>query len=221
VRSWGCIIHIRNTARGVVDVVLPCDGTSKASTHLTALLQQFFNIAFLMGKPQDLPGGNDTLRIGFFLGFVSYLISHLFVSNLGEAIVQALVDFGGVALVFYVGLSLTNHKARFAQAYGGLCGATMFLHLAAIPVFWAAPAPGDPASAVTEFGYFLLLVWSLSLFAHVFRHTFDTNITVSILASLAWLFLFMAILSVVAPPTSTGTDLKSTTYDAQQTPSNR
>ena len=42
---------------------------------MSALLRQYFDIAFLMGRPQDLPGGDAQMRIGIALAFVTYVIA--------------------------------------------------------------------------------------------------------------------------------------------------
>ena len=39
------------------------------------LLHQYFNIAFLMGKPQDLPAGIEQMKVGVALAFVTYVVA--------------------------------------------------------------------------------------------------------------------------------------------------
>ena len=42
---------------------------------VTELLKQYFNIAFLMGKPQDLPAGENQMYTGIVLNLVSYVLA--------------------------------------------------------------------------------------------------------------------------------------------------
>ena len=53
---------------------------------MAALLRQYFRIAFLMGRPQDLPGGADQLRIGVALAALTYVVALLGVHGLGRAL---------------------------------------------------------------------------------------------------------------------------------------
>jgi len=99
---------------------------------VTALLKHYFNIAFLMGKPQDLPAGETQMFIALVLNFVTYVVALMTFNGFGEAAMHAAIDLGCTGLLFYFGLRLVNRVARFEQAFGALCGAGAVLNVVAI-----------------------------------------------------------------------------------------
>ena len=164
------------------------------------LLLQYFNIAFLMGKPQDLPAGSDQMKAGITLALITYVMALLVPYGIGRAFVQALIDLGCTALVFYLALTLTERKSRFEQAFGGLCGASAFINAAAIPLYSLRPAgPVSQSASATMFADFVLLVWGLSLLGHVIRHTFEVRLVVSIVISFIYFILLSSLISTLMP----------------------
>jgi hypothetical protein len=166
-----------------------------------ALLRQYFNIAFLMGKPQDLPAGRSQLKIGIALAMLSYLLALTIPFGVERAFLQAIVDIGCTGLVIWIGLSMAGHTARFEQAFGGLCGASMYINLAAIPLFALRPRPLTPGSSSTmdALADFVLLVWGLSLLAHVVRHTFEVRMGMSVLLSFVFFIVLSTIIAMIWP----------------------
>ena len=184
---------------------IPCHTVRLVS--VAELLRQYFRIAFLMGKPQDLPGGSTQMRVGLALAATTYLLALIGTESAARIIIHIVLDLGCTALVFQLGLSLIGHPGRFEQAFGGLCGASAFVNLVAIPVYHGRGRGFDPAATaeapdagIVAFGEFVLLVWSLSLLAHVLRHTFDLRLAVSILAAFAYVITLVTLLSVLLPP---------------------
>ena len=164
------------------------------------LLHQYFNIAFLMGKPQDLPAGIEQMKAGVALAFVTYVIALAVPYGLSRAIFQALIDLACTAMIMHVALSVMGMRPRFEQAFGGLCGASAFINLAALPLY--ALRPSGPASQTASAGNladFVLLVWGLSLLGHVIRHTFEINMVVSILVSFIYFILLSTLIAMLMP----------------------
>lgn len=150
-----------------------------------------------MAKPQDLPAGGHQLKTGIVLNLVTYVLAVASIGGVGEALLQAIIEIALTALLFWLGLSLVNRSARFAQSFGGLCGANAMLQIVAIPILMSRN--GAELSAVQAFAQFFLLVWSLSLLGHVFRHTFETSIPVSIGVAFVFYLLVVAVLSALIP----------------------
>lgn len=160
------------------------------------LFQQYFNIAFLMGKPQDLPAGRAQLHIGVALALVTYLMALAVPYGVERAFLQALVDLGCTGIALRAGLSLVGRTQRFEQAFGGLCGASAFINLAAVPLFafgFQSPEPGGASMGVLA--EFVLLVWGLSLMAHIIRHAFEVRMTLSVLLSFAFFMLLSMLIA--------------------------
>ena len=184
--------------------VLPSGADPSQRPHRVAeLLRQYFRIAFLMGRPQDLPGGATQMIIGCALAFVTYVVALLGVHELGRALALVLVDLGCTALALRVALSLTGHPGRFEQAFGGLCGASAFVNAAAVPIYLErSPSAEAPISGTTAFAEFVLLVWSLSLLAHVLRHTFELRLGIGILIAFLYVLLLANVIDALMPPAS-------------------
>ena len=165
-----------------------------------ALLHQYFNIAFLMGKPQDLPGGKEQMKVGVVLALVTYIMALAVPYGIGRAFMQAIVDLSCTALILHLALSLMGFKNRFDQAYGGLCGASAFINLAALPLYTLRPyGPETQVSSISMLADFVLLVWGLSLLGHVIRHTFEVSMVISIIVSFVYFILLSTFMATLLP----------------------
>lgn len=151
-----------------------------------------------MGKPQDLPAGDAQMRMGIALALITYILALAVPYGLGRSLMQALIDLACSGGVMWTALHLVGRKERFEQAFGGLCGASMFINLAALPLYSMRPAANSNAS-MAGLADFVLLVWGLSLLAHVVRHTFEVKLPVSILISFIYFILLSSIIAALMP----------------------
>ena len=166
------------------------------------LLHQYFNIAFLMGKPQDLPGGKEQLKIGVLMALVTYVMALAVPYGIFRALLQAAIDLGCTALALHVALSVMGKKPRFDQAFGGLCGASAFINLAAVPLYSLRPqasAVQAASSSLSVLADFVLLVWGLSLLAHVIRHTFEVSMVISVVISFVYFLVLSTLIASLIP----------------------
>jgi len=164
---------------------------------LLALLQQYARIALMMGKPQDLPAGTGQLHIAIVLSIVTYVLALASSRGVGVALLQACIEIGLSGLFLWVGLSLVNRTARFAQAFGGLCGAYAMLQIVAIPILMTGNV--NELTPMVAFPRFFLLVWNLSIVGYVVRHTFEIGIFASIGVAFVFYLLMSAILEMLFP----------------------
>ena len=173
------------------------------------LLQQYFNIAFLMGKPQDLPAGRQQMKIGVALALITYVIALAVPYGISRAVVQAVIDLGCTAFVLHIALLLMGWKPRFEQAFGGLCGASAFINLAALPLYTLRPSgPDSQGSSIGLLADFVLLVWGLSLLGHVIRHTFEVSMVFSVVISFVYFILLSTLIATLMPlPSAIPSDL--------------
>lgn len=166
------------------------------------LIQQYFNIAFLMGKPQDLPAGNNQMVIGICLALVTYVMALAIPYGVGRALFTAFIDLGCTAVLLSVALVSTGYKGRFEQAFGGLCGSSAFINLAAVPIYNLRGS--DPSvSSTGALADFVLLVWGITLLGHIIRHTFELKIAMSVIIAFAYLILLSSLVSAFLPGVST------------------
>ena len=165
------------------------------------LLRHYFNIAFLMGKPQDLPGGDAQMKTGIALAFVTYIMAVAVPYGVALAAMQAILDLAGTGLIVWLALRQTGRLARFAQAFGGLCGASAFINLASLPIYmFRGPSSATDAADGSVLAEFVLLVWGLSLLAHVIRHTFEVRMTISVLIAFVYVLVWSSVIVQLMPP---------------------
>lgn len=168
-----------------------------------ALLKQYFDIAFLMGKPQDLPPGKDQLYLAILLNFVTYVLALISHVGLGKAALHAALDISITGLFLYFALMFTAKLSRFQQALGAICGAGAVLNFAGIPMLQLTQTPvGQEPTKIAVLSHFVLLVWSLSLVGHVLRHTFNIRMSVSIVAAVIYYLFIITVFAVVFPQVS-------------------
>jgi len=183
---------------GVGDTIEPFQNARRFYT-VRELFQQYFNIAFLMGKPQDLPAGRAQLKLAVTLSVVSYVLALAVPFGVGRAFLQALIDIGCTGLVIWTALRIVGHPGRFEQAFGGLCGASVFINLAAVPLFSLRPSYPEIGGAAGTLADFVLLVWGLSLMAHVIRHTFEVRMFVSVALSVTYFIVLSTVIASIWP----------------------
>ena len=153
------------------------------------LLQHYLKIAFLTGKPYDLPGDRSTLQLAVVLSFVTYVIATWQIYSPALAIGHALLDIALAGAVLSFALGKAGKAERFNQAFAGFCGANAVLNIATLPIIFSRVsqenAAAEGARQEIDLIQFLFLVWSISVVAHIIRFSFDTNIPTSIVAALA------------------------------------
>jgi len=169
---------------------------------LAWLLTQFLKIAFLTGKPYEIPGDQATLRLAVLLSFITHIVALWGIYPRAMVFGQVILDLALTATALFIGLSIVGKSERFIQAFSALCGANMVINLASIPVIYSrlnAPDPSAEGTPAFDLIGFFFLVWSISIFAHIIRFSFDTNIPVSIVASLGYIMLAFTIYDLVFP----------------------
>lgn len=153
-----------------------------------------------MGKPQDLPGGREQLKLGVVFALVTYVMALVVPYGIGRAFLQAILDLSCTALVMHLALTLMGYQNRFEQAFGGLCGASAFVNLAALPLYAMRPyGPDAQVSSTGMLADFVLLVWGMSLLGHVIRHTFEVSMVVSIVISFVFFIILSSFMSALLP----------------------
>lgn len=174
------------------------------------LFKQYFNIAFLMGKPEEVTNAAGQMKTGVLLALITYVLALTLPYGLSRALFQAIIDLASTAAILYVALSVAGLKNRFEQAFGGLCGASAFINLAAVPLYAFRPVGAVQGSSLSMLADFVLLVWGLSLLGHVIRHTFEISMVLSIVLAFVYFYFLSTLISSVLPmPSPTDANLSS------------
>jgi len=146
-----------------------------------------------------LPANPATLQLAVTLSFLTYVIATWPVYSPGSAIGHALLDIMLAGGVLYFALSVLGKSARFMQAFSALGGANAVLNALTIPVIYSRVNTADPEAQQAHLIDFFFLVWSISVVAHIVRYSFDTNIPISIAASVGYIILALSVFGLFFP----------------------
>jgi hypothetical protein len=166
--------------------------------YVSQLLQQFVWIAFLQGRPQDMPAGRSALGVAFVLNLLTHLLAITSDHPFFKGLQMALLDITISGLCLYLAVTSVNKSARFLQAYTALLGGTAVLNTVAIPILWLN-------SETVGLLDIAIIVWVLAIIAHVLRHTLEVETWVSVLMAFAFYIIglqMMALTGVIRPDTS-------------------
>ena len=151
------------------------------------VIQRLIGIALLRAGPQDLPF--SPLLMG--LTIVATGTINLPVIQRYTPDAEPLAQIGllvGYNLAFLGGaLWLRGHGARFVQSASALFGTDAVISVAALPVLLLVGQP-DEANALGALGFLALLIWNIAVVNHILRAALAVNTTVSLIASLAYIF---------------------------------
>jgi len=119
---------------------------------------------------------------------------------------SCLIDIGLLIVFTAVLLRITGFGARTGQTLTALAGSGVILNLIALPiVIWsiAARSRGTP-SVTADLGHTALLVWSILISAHIYRHALSTQFLVGVLVTVLCLCLILATTMALIPDPGTG-----------------
>lgn len=169
------------------------------------LLRAYFDICRLRLRPQDLPASGVLMlaTLGSYW-LCSFLVSLLLLPA-GQAFITTVVNLILLILITEALLRLAGFRARVGQTLTALTGSGLVLNLLALPVvFWsmAARSRGVPSGGASLL-HIMLLIWSLMVSAHIFRHALSTRFAGGLLIALAGLVLTWAVTLWVVPDAAT------------------
>ncbi len=156
---------------------------------MTALLTLFFKLCLLRAKPQDLPASG--LLLGAALGayFLTGLMIALTEQSVGYSLLAALADSAVLALLTHTVLLLRKRPGRLPQTLIALAGTGAVIQLIAWPLL------ANPVLLIP------LLIWSLTINAHILRHALEIALGLAILISLGFLLMSATVALLISPLT--------------------
>ncbi len=98
-------------------------------------------------------------------------------------------------------LRLTNKTARYMQALTALAGTGAVMGLVGLPLIRQAAQthPGEGPGGALVLGWMLLLVWNLSVQAHIYRHALSSRYGVGLLVAGLQMILLISLLETLFP----------------------
>jgi len=139
--------------------------------------------ALLRRAPQDDPASFSLLLLALtgyvLIDVVQASASSGLMVSLGITLVDALL----MSVFTWVLLRVTAKTRRFVQTLTSLAGTGMILGLAALPLVQMAAAAHRNDAPMTDLvlGWLVLLVWGMSVQAHIFRHALSVRYGVGLM----------------------------------------
>lgn len=166
---------------------------------LFAILNTFFDLCLLRLAPQDLPFSTFLLGAVLVLDLLFSWVLGAIANAPAQAWLQAVVGIL-VMVIFTCGvLRLKQYGPRCLQTLTALSGVNLLLTLIALPLAgWSAQVePNQEAALLTALLWFALIIWSLVITAHIFKHALSTNTTVSMMVTLLYFFIAQFAIGIV------------------------
>ena len=163
------------------------------------MIFRFFDICLLRAGPQDLPSSLFLLRLTVVVSTVVGVLLNLPNEDVAQSIAISLFNVVFVSVFLYVSLKLRNRLARFRQSLTALMGTSIIIGMVMMPFIYAlvaARVEGSAAPVALQF-FLLLLVWDITVFAHIMRHSLDIRFAYGFLLSLAYLVLSWMLIDII------------------------
>jgi len=173
--------------------------SSSTAAWLTSWLQQ----CVLRRAPQDDPFSPAGLVGGLLAYALVDVLQARAASGWPVALGMSLVDTLIVILFSWLVLLVAKKPARLAQTLTAVAGTGAVLGLPGIPLMMHAARAqqnGEPGAALV-LGWLVLLVWNISVQAHIFRHALSSRYGVGLLVAGLHTVVAIVVLDFLFPPT--------------------
>jgi len=166
---------------------------------MQALIFRFFDICILRAGPQDLPSSLFLLRSVVLLSTIVGVFLNLPTEGFSQSLAISLFNVVLLTVFLYAGLRLRDKLPRFRQSLAAMMGTNIIIGLVMMPFMFAlvsAKLDGE-ASPIALQVFLLLLVWDITVFAHIIRHSFDIRLGYGFLVSLGYLILSWMLIDII------------------------
>lgn len=153
----------------------------------------FARVMALLSTPQDLPYSNSSLARVLFLYIVTGLL--VLVSNDTDLLTAvALLVMDLIVLVGFIKFCLytRNNASRYQQTLFACLGIGVFFQLLSLPLILMIDTSADAATANNVFAgfyYLSLVIWQITVIAHILRHAMNMRLTQTLLLSFSYFIL--------------------------------
>lgn len=169
---------------------------------MNLLLKLFIDICRLRAKPQDVPASNALLLLTMALAIVSGIVS---ISNsvyeVSQIILISLMDVAVTLILLSVSLNLMKLSSRLLQTATAIFGTGAIISLLSLPVMLLMnSSPENPGyQLLGALLYFALLIWGLTVMAHILRHSFELPLTGGLLIAIGYFLLINTLIQTFFP----------------------
>ena len=166
---------------------------------MQSLIFRFFDICLLRAGPQDLPSSLFLLRMVVVLSVIVGVFLNLKTEGLSQSLMISLFNIVWLTAFLYFSLQLRGKLERFRQSLIAMLGTNVILGLLIMPFMYhlvAAEAAGESAPVAFQF-FLLLLIWDITVFAHIIRHSLDIRLGYGFAISLGYLILSWTVVEMI------------------------
>ncbi len=143
--------------------------------NTASLYKLFFAIACLKKKPQDIPESKNHL----YLAFVFFILTDIVHTSLHQSFTivlpVAILDLALLTGFIYACLALCRFSNRWTQTVTAMAGSSSVIGLIAIPIIFILTNfdENSPIFLIASGIIYILLIWNIIVYAHIFRHAFS------------------------------------------------
>jgi peptidoglycan/LPS O-acetylase OafA/YrhL len=169
---------------------------------LNLLLKLFIDICRLRAKPQDVPASSALLLLTIVLALVSGILAISgSVYGFMQTAIISLMDVAVTLILLSLILKLMNLSSRLLQTATAIFGTGAIINLLSLPVMLlmnsGAENPGYQLLGALL--YFALLIWGLTVMAHILRHSFQLPLTGGLLIAIGYFLLINTLIQTFFP----------------------
>jgi hypothetical protein len=150
-----------------------------------ALVDPFVKLCLLRRNPQDLPTSRSLLNAALAGYFLISAVLGMRAYGLPRSLLQAGVEVAILILYTRMLLTISARPERIVQTLSALAGSGLLLGIAALPLSVLVPS-GDALAGLPALAYLALMVWSLIVYGHIFRHALSRGQLAGLLAALGF-----------------------------------
>lgn len=165
------------------------------------LIRSFFDICLFNKAPQDIPVSTLLFSICILSYTSSSILLTLSFQDVGDAGISGLVDVFLVLFITYILLQIRKYPERWIQTCTALLGVGTIFALMALPFYLALAYEGLDGNNnfLLSIAIISLILWNISVMAHILRHALNTLFAGGILISLFYIFVISGIVMTIAP----------------------
>ncbi len=173
----------------------------KLSQWAGARLYAWLELCLLRRAPQDDAASPAALWLALLLYTVTDVVIAAASSSLRVALAMTAVDVAVLAAFSWALLRLTGRPARLLQTLTALAGSGVILGVLALPLVQQAAAAqrNDAPAAGLAMLWLVLVVWSVVVRAHIFRHALSAGFSVGMLVAVLHAVLLFGLVEYLFP----------------------
>ena len=162
-------------------------------------METLLRMCWFQAGPQDLPYSRQLLLLLVLGAGALSILSLQMLPEESRAIERVLLHTALGLAVPYALLQLRGRVNRFMQTASAIFGTSMLLTLVVLPALLAlARAPDEPV-VWAAYWWLGVVIWSVAVLGHIFRHALDVSLAVGVGLSLLYYGASMLLNQMLTP----------------------